>query len=142
MIIMCETALLCFIDDDDDPDVLDPARIALPCMSQQTMQPPTSRILHLPGQQQQQQQCQAPTTVQAALDKPLSWHAQAEELHDSSNIQADPAHWPVVERQARCGSEGSKELIRMSDPLFATLSERKQKLMALEEILLTAGIEG
>ena len=30
----------------------------------------------------------------------------------------------------------------MDDPRFASLSERRQKLMAFEEVLLKSGIEG
>lgn len=44
--------------------------------------------------------------------------------------------WPEQE------SQQDEELIRMDDPMFSTLSERRQKLMALEEILLNIGIEG
>ena len=44
--------------------------------------------------------------------------------------------WPEQE------SQQEEELIRMDDPIFSTLSERRQKLMALEEILLNTGIEG
>ena len=80
----------------------------------------------------------------------MAWQQHADELEAQAQ-QPDNASSRVCsltqvevsqQLQGEQDSSEEEELIRMDDPLFATLSERRQKLMALEEVLLNTGIEG
>ena len=143
-------------DDDEDPDVLDPAHLATVHADQQVMQisecqqpQPQHQSLHLQVQRQQQLQCQDESVRSQLLpDRPETEHVQASLQQPdlvqpaTQAISADLVQGYPQGNQERQEEEEDEELICMDDPRFVNLSERKQKLMALEEILLNTGIEG
>lgn len=125
-------------DDEEDLDVLDPAQLASAHASQQQPQQ------HQQHQEQQQQpqlyihcqerhSCRQYCTRQAP-NKLQSGAISKEMQFPDWQLLDEPSGW-LDEQQ-------EEKLIRMDDPLFSSLSERRQKLMALEEILLNTGIEG
>ena len=131
--------------------MLDPAQLATAYAYEQQL------AQHIQEQQHQEQQ-QLPLAMEHSQDysthqAPESFQSAAAEnamLHQQLNELALKA-WPDDESpgytQGRQqwheqDSQEEEELIRMDDPIFSTLSERRQKLMALEEILLDTGIEG
>ncbi len=154
-------------DDEEDSDVLDPAQLAVAYADQQMApsiqhqhQQPQNQHLHLqlqplrpPQQQQQQVDHQAPAMLQPPTAEPASWSLQPEQPIQHAAVWSGQDHesdgnmqgWPQVDLQGQeedDDEEEEEELICMDDPRFVMLSERKQKLMALEEILLNTGIEG
>ena len=145
-------------DDEEDADVLDPAQLAT-AYDQQLAQ-------HTQEQHHQQQQ-QLPLSVEHCQDYSIhqtteSFKSAAGEdaiLHQQSTTGGklatrvrpgdesprQPQGWQQLHAAQQWHEQESQEeddLIRMDDPMFSTLSERRQKLMALEEILLNTGIEG
>lgn len=98
-------------------------------------------------QQQQRQQHQDP--FKDPDDIPGVNQSQTSN-HDHQAQQASDTHTRPVEHGHLCfdddtvgdAQDEEEELICMEDPRFASLSERRQKLMALEEVLLNTGIDG
>lgn len=152
-------------DDEEDLDVLDPAQLAVAYANQQLAE-------QTQGQQHQEQQqlptsvepspdCstqQAPGSLQSdsidailypsILDSCCSHQQSSEGDQLTAQLQPgdeSPGGTKGMHAAQQCPEQKSQqeeELIRMDDPIFSTLSERRQKLMALEEILLNTGIEG
>jgi len=153
-------------DDDEDTEVLDPAQLAMVYADQQTKQQAQAETLQMqlqlpllqqlqPEQQQQQQQhihadAQESADLQSNPDTAAAQHLlpqqQVRAEHLEANQHAVSAEqvqgWRQGNHHEQEENDEDEELICMDDPRFASLSERKQKLMALEEILLTTGIEG
>ena len=155
-------------DDDEDTEVLDPAQLAMVYADQQThhqaqpealnmqLQLPSLRQVQPEQQQQQQQQqqihadVQQPADLQSDPDSAAAQHLlpqqQVRAEHMDANQHAVSAQqmqgWRQGDHHKQEEDDDEEELICMDDPRFASLSERKQKLMALEEILLNTGIEG
>ena len=158
-VICCGTA-----DDDEDTEVLDPAQLAIVYADQQTQQQAQTEALQLqlqlpslqqlqPEQQQQQQtdaDVQQPADLQSDPDLAAAQHllpqqqVRAEHMDASQHaVSAEQVQgWRQGDHHEQEEDDEDEELICMDDPGFASLSERKQKLMALEEILLKTGIEG
>lgn len=131
-------------DDDEDLDVLDPAQLAIAHANQQQTQ-------QTQGQQHHEKQQQQPLlyTHYQHCDSCRQHCGQQQGAVTLRSAAAEeamlPPGWQLLDSNEQWDwQEGQQEekLIRMDDPLFSTLSERKQKLMALEEILLNTGIEG
>ncbi len=152
-------------DDDEDTEVLDPAQLAMVYADQQTKQQPQTEALqmqlqlpslqHLRPEQQQQQQHihadgQQPADLQSNPDSAAAQHllpqqqVRAEDMDANQHaVSAEQVQgWRQGNHHEQEEDDDEEELICMDDPRFASLSERKQKLMALEEILLNTGIEG
>ena len=151
-------------DDDEDTELLDPAQLAMVYADQQTQQQPQpdalQKQLQLPllqqlqPEQQQQQQTHAdvqqPADSQSDPDLAAAQHLLPQQQviaeHMDANQHAVSAEqvqgWRQGDHHEQEEDDDEEELICMDDPRFASLSERKQKLMALEEILLNTGIEG
>lgn len=157
---MCVAA---HIDDNDeeDIDVLDPAQLATACaydqqLAQQTQeqQRPEQQQLTLSVEpcQDYSSTHQAPEgfqTAAAAEDAMLHQPNTGGKLAAQVGPGDESPHQPqgcqqlhAAQQNSEQESQKEEELIRMDDPIFSTLSERRQKLMALEEILLNTGIEG
>ncbi|DBA74292.1 hypothetical protein WJX77_001158 [Trebouxia sp. C0004] len=149
-------------DDDEDTEVLDPAQLAMVYADQQTHQQPQTQAaqmqLQLPLlqrlQPEQQQQIHAdvqqPADLQSNPDKSAAQHLLPQQQVRAEHLEANQ-HAVSAEQMQGCRQgnhheqgedDDEEELICMDDPRFALLSERKKKLMALEEILLNTGIEG
>lgn len=137
--------------------MLDPAQLAVALANQQLAQ-------QTHGQQHQEQQqllmslehshdyttLQAPGSLQSDTIEDAVVHPQPSES-DQPAAQLGPGEespggtqgWQrLAEQWPEQESQQEEELIRMADPIFSTLSERRQKMMALEEILLNTGVEG
>ncbi len=165
--MQCTHAVICCgaADDDEDTEVLDPAQLAMVYADQQTNQQPQTEALqlqlqlpslqHLQPEQHQQQQhthadVQQPADLQSNPDSAAAQHllpqqqVTAEQMDASRHaVSAEQVQgWRQGDRHEQEEHDDEEELICMDDPRFASLSERKQKLMALEEILLNTGIEG
>ena len=157
-VICCDAA-----DDDEDTEVLDPAQLAMVYADQQTQQQPQTEALQLqlqlpllqqlqPEQQQQHAHAdlQQPADLQSGPDLAAAQHLLPQQQviaeHMDANQHAVSAEqvqgWRQGDHHKQEEDDDEEELICMDDPRFASLSERKQKLMALEEILLNTGIEG
>lgn len=140
--------------------MLDPAQLATAYANDQ-------QLAHQTQEQQHQQQQQLPLSVEPYQDYSIHQAAEGFEsaaaedamLHQQSTTggklatRVGPGNESPRQRQGwqqlhaaqqwhEQDSQEEEELIRMDDPMFSTLSERRQKLMALEEILLNTGIEG
>ena len=146
--------------------MLDPAQLAIvyAATDQQSMQQYTearqlqlqaSQVLQQQQQQQQQQGrqngAQAGAGLQSHTEEAPAQHVLLQQQGEQGCEQADQhatsggqvQDWPQLSQQVQEEEEEDvEELICMDDPRFAALSERKKKLMALEEILLNTGIEG
>ena len=150
-----------FADDDADPDVLDPAQLAFDqpdsaaqhqdnTEQQDQQQQQQQRVLQQQaqklGQQQQQQQQQQQHDQQlwpAGQLQPVEAAArQAGEAQVESARPVEHGHLCFHAGDGAEAKEEAEELICMGDPRFVSLSERRQKLMALEEVLLETGIDG
>ena len=144
-------------DDEEDVDVLDPAQLATasvydPQLAQQTQEHHLEQQQPTPSVEDCQQFSthQLPDSFQsaAAEDAMLHQHPNAggklaAEVGPGDESLRRPQGWQQLHAaQQWQDSQEEEELIRMDDPMFSTLSERRQKLMALEEILLNTGIEG
>lgn len=142
--------------------MLDPAQLAIvyaatdqSSMQQYTearqLQLQTSQVLQQQQQQQGQQNgAQAGAGLQSYTEEAPAQHVWLQQQGEEGWEQADQhatsggqvQDWPQLSQQVQEEEEDVEELICMDDPRFAALSERKKKLMALEEILLNTGIEG
>jgi len=163
--LQCIHAVICCgaADDDEDTEVLDPAQLAMVYADQQTNQQPQTEALQLqlqlpslqqlqPEQQQQHTHAdvQQPADLQSDPDSAAAQHLlplqQVTAEHMDANqhvVSAEQVQgWRQGDHHKQEEDDDEEELICMDDPRFASLSERKQKLMALEEILLNTGIEG
>ncbi|DBA91958.1 TPA: Ankyrin repeat and BTB/POZ domain-containing protein 1 [Trebouxia sp. C0005] len=150
-------------DDDEDTEVLDPAQLAMVYADQQTKQQPQPEALqmqlqlpslqHLQPEQQQQHihaDGEQPSELQSDPDSAAAQHslpqqqvrAEHLEAHQHAVSAEQVQGWRQGDHHKQEEDDYEEELICMDDPRFASLSERKQKLMALEEILLNTGIEG
>ena len=144
-------------DDESDDDVLDPAQLAFastdtqPAVQQHQQhqqQQDRSQAHTIQAMQQQQELHQEP--VKDPNDMPRANQPHAPFSHEHQAQQALSASLRPVEHGHLCfddadvsdAQEEEEELICMDDPRFASLSERRQKLMALEEVLLNTGIDG
>lgn len=130
-------------DDEEDLDVLDPAQLALAHASQHQPQQPQKHQLH----QEQQQQPQLYVNCQECYScRQHCTHQAPGGLQSDAVFKATQVpDWQLLDSNEPSGwsdEQQEEKLIRMNDPLFSSLSERRQKLMALEEILLNTGIEG
>ena len=167
-VLLSDDSFLVAADDEEDSDVLDPAQLATAYADAHAMQQPQQLQSQLPHHLQQhlpeqlhlhlrrQDQLQLLQNVQRQSDKQQSdqmlasvdqqhQHQQQCDVESVQSAVGQTAHavdqtpgWLQVEQS----DEEEEELICMNDPRFASLSERKQKLMALEEVLLNSGIEG
>lgn len=139
--------------------MLDPAQLAIAYANQQLAQ-------QTHGQQHQGQQqlrtsaehcedCsthQAPDSLQSDAVEDAAVHQQPRDgdqlaawLGPGDESPGRTQDWQqlhAAQQWHEQESQQEEELIKMDDPMFSTLSERRQKLMALEEILLNTGIEG
>ena len=145
-------------DDDEDLDVLDPAQLASVYANQQLIQQQQQAAAqqHFVWPEEHCQQSgihETPANLQSNASAGAGMQQQPASHTDGFKAQAEPpdalaghvqaGQQPAaVQQQHGVESSEGEELIRMDDPLFATLSERRQKLMALEEILLNTGIVG
>ena len=153
--------MLLSADDDSDSDASDPAQLAFTdadaqSAAQQQLQQQQQQIRR--NQQLEQESRQHLVQHQqvvaraaegiAGISQPLfPYSGQRQNISQSE--QAGAAEKPV-EHGHLCfdaasvdtAEEEEEELICMDDPRFASLSERRQKLMALEEVLLNTGIDG
>ena len=148
-----------FPDDDEDVDVLDPAQLASVYANEQLIhqhqQQPTAQHQSMIPEEHCRQSglnetpaslpstASAGAAMQQQLAQQSDWMEALAKQHEMSadHVQAGQQPTAVQQHQGEDSLE-EEQLIRMDDPLFATLSERRQKLMALEEILLNTGIEG
>ena len=140
-------------------EVLDPAQLVTAYANQQLAQQPQEQ--HQDQQQplmfvehcKQHSTHQAPGSLQSTAVQDTVMHQQSATHVDGLAAQDGPSDESPGHTQDWQGTEAAQqwrehesqeeeELIRMDDPLFGTLSERRQKLMALEEVLLNTGIEG
>lgn len=141
-------------DDEEDVDVLDPAQLASAYAHDQQLAQQIQEQQHQ-GRQQPPlavEQCrdysthQAPESFQSAAAEDARLHQQPNELALQVGFGDESLGrtqgWQQLQQWHEQESQEEDELIRMDDPMFSALSERRQKLMALEEILLNTGIEG
>ncbi len=165
--MQCSHAVICCgaADDDEDTEVLDPAQLAMVYADQQTNQQPQTEALQLqlqlpPLQHLQSEQQQLPPHTHADVQQPADLQsdpdlAAAQHLLPQQQVRAEHLEanqhavsaervqgWRQADHHEQEEDDDEEELICMDDLRFASLSERKQKLMALEEILLNTGIEG
>lgn len=153
-------------DDESEDDVLNPAQLAaISADTQQATQQQQQHAHQLQASQHHQQQQQQqhgmdkytqmsaqmnPNTNSALSGNTVKSEGAANEEQDVRQQEQQSAVVPQpVEHDHSCfgsdrneADEAEEELICMDDPRFAALSERRQKLMALEEVLLNTGIDG
>ena len=151
--------MLLSADDDSDSNASDPDQLAFTnadaqsAAQQQQQQQQIRRNQQLEQESRQhlvqyQQVVARAAEGIAGISQPLFPYS-VQQQNVSQSEQAGAAEKPVEHghlcfdaASADIAEEEEEELICMDDPRFASLSERRRKLMALEEVLLNTGIDG